>query len=120
MFAKLCGPQAMPNAVIATTMWDNIWERTGVDREQELRAQFWNSMLADGCRLERFQNTYESAWDIIGEHSSLYLPDEMGTGELLHETEAYSINTGLPKWIVDFKLKMAFRWSSGSRMPGIP
>ena len=99
----------MPSAVIATTMWDDIWESTGVDREQELREQFWNSMLADGCRLERFQNTYDSAWDIIGEHSSttLRLPDEIvDAGKLLHQTEAYSINTGLPKWIV--ALKIAF------------
>jgi hypothetical protein len=105
-FAKLCGPQAMPNAVIATTMWDEVWEATGVDREQELRAQFWNGMLANGCRLERFQNTCESAWDIIGQHSSttLRLPDEMvDAGKLLHQTEAWGINEGLPKWIVDLK-----------------
>jgi hypothetical protein len=97
----------MPNAVIATTMWDDVWETTGVDREQELRAQFWNSMLVDGCRLERFLNSYESAWDIIGEHSSttLRLPDEMvDAGKLLHQTEAYNINAGLPKWIVDLKI----------------
>jgi len=113
-FAKLCGPQAMPNAVIATTMWDDVWEPTGVGREQVLRAQFWDGMLADGCRLERFQNTWESAWDIIGQHSSttLRLQDELvDDGKLLHQTDAYtnSVNEGLPKWILS--LKAAIRTS---------
>jgi hypothetical protein len=105
-FAKLCGPQAMQNAVIATTMWDDVYEPTGVRREQELRDEFWNGMLADGCRLERFENTPESAWEIIGQHSSttLRLPDEMiDDKKLLRQTEAHSANEVLPKWIADLK-----------------
>jgi predicted DNA binding CopG/RHH family protein len=96
----------MPNAVIATTMWDDVWETTGVDREQELRAQFWNSMLVDGCRLERFQNSYESAWDIIGEHSSttLRLPDEM-----VDAGKQTGANEGLPNWIVGLKRAIRMR-----------
>jgi hypothetical protein len=105
-FAKLCGPQAMPNAVIATTMWDDVHESTRVRREQELRDQFWSGMLADGCRFERFENTPESAWKIIGQHSSttLRLSDEMiDNKKLLHQTEAHSVNEVLPKWIADLK-----------------
>jgi hypothetical protein len=105
-FAKLCGPQAMPNAVIATTMWDDVHESTGVHREQELRDQFCSGMLADGCRLKRFENTSESAWEIIEQHSSttLRLSDEMiDNKKLLHQTEAHSVNEVLPKWIADLK-----------------
>ena len=97
----------MPNAVVATTMWDDVCEATGAQREQELRARFLDDMLADGCRLERFQNTCESAWDIIGRHSSttLRLPGEMvDAGKPLHQTEAYialNVPEWLPKWVVD-------------------
>jgi hypothetical protein len=105
-FAKLCGPQAMQNAVIATTMWDEVWEATGVGREQALRAQFWNGMLSNGCRLERFQNTCESAWDIIGQHSSatFRLPEEM-----VDDGKQTGANEGLPNWIMGLKRAIRMR-----------
>jgi len=107
MFASLCGTNAMPNAVIATTMWSEVSEQVGVRREQELKGHFWKEMLADGCRPKRFEDTCESAWDIVGNHSSttLCLPTEIAdSGKLLEETAAYdALNDGLPKWIVDLK-----------------
>jgi hypothetical protein len=105
-FARLCGSKAMPNVVIATTMWGDVSELTGIRREEDLK-NFLQNMLSDGCRLERFGNNWKSAWDIIGESSTttLRLPDEMvEEGKLLHQTEAYSrISEGLPKWVVDLK-----------------
>jgi len=56
----------MPNVVIATTMWDRVSEEEGNEREDELKRDFWTGMVADGCRTERFENTYDSAWRIIG------------------------------------------------------
>jgi hypothetical protein len=105
-FAKLCGSQAMQNAVIATTMWDEVWEEIGVNREEALKANFWNGMLANGCRLERFQNTRESAWDIIGQHSSttLRLPDDM-----VDDGKQTGANEGLPNWIVGLKRAIRMR-----------
>jgi hypothetical protein len=47
-------------------MWSDVREETGVRREDELKEHFWNEMLANGCRTERFEDTYESAWRIIG------------------------------------------------------
>jgi len=66
ILTSLCSQQAIPNVIIATTMWNDVREETGVRREGELKKYFWNEMLANGCRTERFEDTYESAWRIIG------------------------------------------------------
>jgi len=66
MFRSLCGQEAMPNVVIATTMWRRIWGTEGEVREVSLKSKYWADMMAQGCRVERFQDTYESAWHIIG------------------------------------------------------
>ena len=51
----------MPNVVIATTMWGKVDAREGAKREEELKRDFWKEI-----RTERFENTYESAWHIVG------------------------------------------------------
>jgi hypothetical protein len=56
----------MPNVIITTTMWGNVEEEIGTRREQELRELFCKDMLQAGCRTERFLNTHDSAWRIIG------------------------------------------------------
>ncbi len=66
IFSSLCGQMAMPNVVIVTTMWRNIPEELGIRREEELKKDVWKDMVAGGCRTERFQDTHESAWGIIG------------------------------------------------------
>ncbi|KIM73928.1 hypothetical protein PILCRDRAFT_80568, partial [Piloderma croceum F 1598] len=65
-FEKSCGQQRMSNVIIATTMWNNVRQETGVRREEELKTSFWKGMVDNGCRTERFEETYESAWFIIG------------------------------------------------------
>ncbi|KIM86840.1 hypothetical protein PILCRDRAFT_317843 [Piloderma croceum F 1598] len=66
MFKSLCGQEAMPNIVIATTMWRRVWGTEGEEREARLKSKYWADMIAQGCRVERFQDTYKSAWHIIG------------------------------------------------------
>jgi hypothetical protein len=56
----------MPNVVIATTMWGQINKEKGLQREDELLRTFWGDMRDGGCRVERFEDTYDSAWRIIG------------------------------------------------------
>jgi len=56
----------MPNVVITTTMWGKVDDEEGDQREEELKNDFWKEMVAQGCKTERFDNTYESAWRIIG------------------------------------------------------
>ena len=55
----------MPNVVIVTTMWGRGFDAEGERREAEMKATFWADMLARGCRVERFRNTYQSAWSVI-------------------------------------------------------
>ena len=55
----------MPNVVIATTMWRRVWGTEGEDREARLKSAYWADMMAQGCRVERFRDTHESAWFII-------------------------------------------------------
>jgi hypothetical protein len=94
LFANLCGQQAMPNVILATTMWSDVPAATGVRREDELRKGFWRDLVAAGCRIERFENTHESAWGIIGnivqKNSGIdvLLQQEMGGGKTVHKTKA--------------------------------
>jgi hypothetical protein len=65
MFGKLCGDNALPNVILATTMWDRVDPSTAMRREEELKRDFWNRMLALGSPVARFGGTFESAWQII-------------------------------------------------------
>jgi hypothetical protein len=85
ILASLCGQHAIPSVVIATTMWSEVSEEEGKQREEELRAEFWKDIIPDGCRTERFQKTYESAWRIIGNISQ-----ETGNPKPLDESSAVS------------------------------
>jgi len=66
LFTRLCGQEAMPNIVIATTMWGQIDKKKGLQRENELSKEYLGHMRDRGCRVERFEDTYDSAWHIIG------------------------------------------------------
>lgn len=68
MFKKLCGPNALKNVILATTMWDRVAPQEGADRESELRSNedFWGWMISKGSRVERHGNNRESAMRLIG------------------------------------------------------
>jgi hypothetical protein len=95
MFAGLCGQKAMPNVIIVTTMWGELRrEEIGIEREEQLKRHFWKEMVSDGCRIERFGDTHESAWHIIGSladksWAQVQLLSEMVDNKLqLNETKA--------------------------------
>src|ERR1700692_2938193 len=67
MLTSLCGQKSMPDVVIATTMWNEAQQESGNRREAELKSEVWKNLL-NGCKIERFLDTYDSAWDIIGCH----------------------------------------------------
>ena len=66
-------------------------------------------MLDAGCRTERFENTSESAWKVIGDvevsRTTLQLQDEMVRGgKRLDETNAFAaLEEGLSTWLKDLK-----------------
>jgi hypothetical protein len=86
----------MSKVAIATTMWAEVRPEIGEQREKQLKTEFWNEMRTCGCKIERFQNTYNSAWDIV--HSitrmkcttALRIQKEMvDDGKALVDTAAY-------------------------------
>ncbi|KAJ4346018.1 hypothetical protein N0V95_005801, partial [Ascochyta clinopodiicola] len=55
MFMKLCGDQNMENVVLLTTMWGELRdEAKGLQRERELRKEFWKAMEKNGSTIRRF------------------------------------------------------------------
>jgi len=84
MFEELCGKNAFHNVILTTTMWDEVDEETGRDREEELTSRYWRSMLDRKSTTNRFMGTRESALQLIeplidaaNEKSSLLLQQEM-------------------------------------------
>ncbi|KAG8834801.1 hypothetical protein FRC18_001475 [Serendipita sp. 400] len=65
MFEMICGQGALQNVILVTTMWDHVDEETGRSREEQLRDQFWKSMVDSGSRVARFTHTHDSAWQIV-------------------------------------------------------
>ncbi|KZP03679.1 hypothetical protein FIBSPDRAFT_704956, partial [Athelia psychrophila] len=66
MFASLCGQAAMPHVVLGTTMWSEVPEEIAEDRDKELRNDFWKDLIAMGCKVQRFSDSYEGAWTMLG------------------------------------------------------
>ncbi|KAG8830373.1 hypothetical protein FRC17_004962 [Serendipita sp. 399] len=64
LFASLCGDVAMPSVTIVTTMWRLVRENVAEQRLKELKATFWDKMIAAGGRVEHFQDTKDSALSI--------------------------------------------------------
>jgi exonuclease VII small subunit len=65
MFVKLCGDDALSNVILTMTMWDRVELAIGEQREKELEAEYWKGMIANGSQTQRFDGSFESAWEII-------------------------------------------------------
>ncbi|KZP23368.1 hypothetical protein FIBSPDRAFT_1015410, partial [Athelia psychrophila] len=65
MFSSMCGQAAMPHVILATTMWSETKPETGARREEELKG-FWADMITQGCIVQRFEDSNQSAWEIVG------------------------------------------------------
>ncbi|OCH89851.1 hypothetical protein OBBRIDRAFT_756015 [Obba rivulosa] len=67
MFYKLCGIDAMPNVIIATTRWNEVDAFTGLRREVELRTKdiFFKPAIDGGAKLLRHDSDLASAQDIV-------------------------------------------------------
>jgi hypothetical protein len=71
MFRKLIGDHALRNVTVVTTMWSQIDQIMGAERERELvnTPKFWGTMVSRGSSVARFDGTREGAFSII--HSQL-------------------------------------------------
>ena len=108
MFENLCGKDALKNVMLVTTMWDEVEEDVGCDREKELSDNYWNTMLKLGSHTSRFYNSTESAWDIISKlqktRCTVLLQTEMvDRGLQLAETSA---GRTLFSWLIEFIKKI--------------
>ncbi|KAH7910733.1 hypothetical protein BJ138DRAFT_71549 [Hygrophoropsis aurantiaca] len=90
----LCAGEVASSTVLATTHWANVGVEIGLQREQELSRSFWKEKdaLKFKTRTVQFQDTHESAWDII---NLLIRKDEVtdyrdSARHLLHKTTATS------------------------------
>jgi chromosome condensin MukBEF ATPase and DNA-binding subunit MukB len=108
LFSSFCGQMAMPHVKFVTTMWCYVPEELGTRRQEELKGEVWREMLDDGCSVQRFENTYQSAWRIIGklrnhDRAQILLPDKIvGTRLQLNRTTAgVTLNGELEKLIKD-------------------
>ena len=67
MFKKLCGPEALRNVILATTMWEQVNINEGAKREKELEKtpDLWGWMISKGSGVERHTNDRESALRLL-------------------------------------------------------
>jgi hypothetical protein len=56
--------------MMVTTMWGDVESEVGKEREDELTSTFWAPMISQGSRTVRYQNTLESAWEILEQFTS--------------------------------------------------
>ncbi len=95
MFEKLCG-EDFNRIVLTTTMWNEVDEELGVERETELKEVYWKSMIERGSSVQRFLYTRESAFEILApffeeveKRGDLLVQREMNERQLqLNETSA--------------------------------
>lgn len=66
MFQKICGSEALSNVVLLTTMWDKLpSEVEGLNRDQELRENWWSLMDDNGSYIIRFDGSRAMAEAIV-------------------------------------------------------
>lgn len=63
----LCGNRTISRIILTTTMWDDVEEEIGEQRLAELQHTDWRVMVAHGSTIFRYQNTSESARELLKE-----------------------------------------------------
>ncbi|KAI5980811.1 hypothetical protein EDC04DRAFT_2855214 [Pisolithus marmoratus] len=69
LFGRLCGGNAAERVRLVTTMWDEVQDADlAQGRELPLEARFLKPLINADVQVhhERFENTFESAWRIVG------------------------------------------------------
>ncbi|KXN84731.1 hypothetical protein AN958_12158 [Leucoagaricus sp. SymC.cos] len=93
LFEKICGPKWFGRVVLVTTMWDEVDEVTGVDREKQLKAEFWEGMLRRGVPISTASGYV--AYDPQSSHTNNSLVNLPSKSLLRHQsTEAQVAETG--------------------------
>ncbi|KAK5652668.1 hypothetical protein OQA88_10262 [Cercophora sp. LCS_1] len=96
LFKEICGAEALPCVVLATSMWDLVPREKAEQRERDLisKEEFWGGLIRHGCRVARHDNGSASAAMIIRHILSQKWPEafqiqnEMAEGTPLIMTKA--------------------------------
>ncbi|KAF9533600.1 hypothetical protein CPB83DRAFT_757544 [Crepidotus variabilis] len=64
LFEKICG-EGFDNVIMTTTMWDEVEDEEGDQREKELADIYWKTLIKRGSQVRRFYHTQESAFQVI-------------------------------------------------------
>ena len=113
-FQKLCGEGALTRVVLCTTKWSEIYREDGEKRTEQLQDIHWKEMLAGGSTIHNFEESQESAWEVIapiiekdrdGKMKPLQIQEELvEAGKLIPETAAgLQMRYGLDGLIKMFK-----------------
>ena len=63
MFEQICGE--FSTVVLTTTMWDEVEEMVGEQRERRLREASWKPLVDRGGSVRRFLGTRSSALEVL-------------------------------------------------------
>ena len=67
MFRELCGEKTLKNVILMTNMWGQVTPQQGAAREQQLKEEHFKAAIEKGARMQRHNNTPESARAILRE-----------------------------------------------------
>ena len=65
VFQKLCGEDPLKRVVLCTTKWSDIYQADGEKRVEALEENYWKEMIGGGSTVHKFEDSPESAWDVI-------------------------------------------------------
>ncbi|KAG9312302.1 P-loop containing nucleoside triphosphate hydrolase protein [Chiua virens] len=95
VFQKLCGKDALDKVYLTTTMWDEVDERVGERRLEELRSDYWKAMISQGAQVVCCRGVDETPKSLIRDilkkegRRRVRLQEEMVEMQLeIKETEA--------------------------------
>jgi hypothetical protein len=92
MFRKLCGNDALSRVVLATTMWEDVDELKGAQREKKLSEteEYWGVMMRNGSQVRRHYNTRESALELL----SYFVTSGSKTSDMVLDIQAQMVDQG--------------------------
>jgi GTPase SAR1 family protein len=66
MFMRLCGERNLENVILLTTMWSELKDPAkGMERERELRKDFWSTMEKRGSTIRQFDGSRSMAEALV-------------------------------------------------------
>ncbi|EAU93487.1 hypothetical protein CC1G_12081 [Coprinopsis cinerea okayama7 len=113
MFQNLCGPNFFSKVVMATTHWDGINFNAGVEREAELRQNYWSPILSQGGTIRRIvsrpKDVREAVNHIVAQHIRNESRSSPGVDALALQHELVELDKSIPMTQAGKRLKGTLR-----------